>query len=151
VFDDPAMPGSKLFIKAKNNLAADTKALRYSFAVKTVGRDAKLGVDITAPFVVWDAEHVDVTANEALAAASGMVAGAAKQEACEFLLDRLAAGPVKVDDLTEEAKHNGIAIKDAAASKEGAGHQVAQGERPARRRMDVGAAADREHGGRWPV
>jgi putative DNA primase/helicase len=34
VFDDPAMPGSKLFIKAKNNLAADTKALRYSFAVR---------------------------------------------------------------------------------------------------------------------
>jgi hypothetical protein len=101
-------------------LTSAWESLRFNpsgICSKTVGRDAKLGVDITAPFVVWDAEHVDVTANEALAAASGMVAGAAKQEACEFLLDRLAAGPVKVDDLTEEAKHNGIAIKTLRRAK----------------------------------
>jgi hypothetical protein len=91
---------------AKNNLARDTKALRYSMGVKTVGRDAKLGVDINAPYIVWHGQHVEITANEAMLAGGGHTA---KREAREFLLDRLEAGPVKADDLIDEAKQEGIA------------------------------------------
>jgi hypothetical protein len=58
-------------VKAKNNLARDTKALRYGIGVKTVGHDSKLGVDITAPFIVWHPQHVEITANEAMQAAEG--------------------------------------------------------------------------------
>jgi AAA domain-containing protein len=39
VLDDPEDKNSKLFVKAKNNLARDTKALRYGMGVKTVGHD----------------------------------------------------------------------------------------------------------------
>ena len=106
VLDDPEDKDSKLFVKAKNNLAKDTKALRYGMNVKTVGRDTKLNVDITAPFIVWYPQHVEISANEAMQAASGHTA---KREAREFLLDRLEAGPVNSDDIIEEAKQEGIA------------------------------------------
>jgi putative DNA primase/helicase len=105
VLDDPEDKNSKLFVKAKNNLAPDTKALRYGMGVKKVGHDARLSVDIEAPFIVWHPQHVEITANEAMQAASGHTA---KREAREFLLGRLEAGPAKADDIFEEAEQNGI-------------------------------------------
>jgi putative DNA primase/helicase len=107
VLDDPNDRDSKLFVKAKNNLARDAMALRYSFSTKVVGHDARLGIDIVAPFIAWDAQHVDVTADDAMRAADGRP-GDAKREARDFLLYRLIAGPVKADDLFEEAKQEGI-------------------------------------------
>jgi putative DNA primase/helicase len=108
VLDDPEDNTSKLFVKAKNNLARDARALRYSIGVKIVGRDARLKKDIDAPFIVWHPQHIEVTANEAMQAAAGQ-SGYAKREAREFLLERLEGGPVKADDVLEEAKQNGIA------------------------------------------
>jgi AAA domain/Bifunctional DNA primase/polymerase, N-terminal len=104
VLDDPENKDSKLFVKAKNNLAPDKKALRYGMGVKTVGRDERLGVDIDAPFIVWHPQHVELTANEAMQAAAGQ-SGYAKREAREFLLERLRDGPVKAEDIYEEAEH----------------------------------------------
>src|SRR6516164_630461 len=108
VIDDPEIKDAKLFVKAKNNLARDTKALRYGIGVKTVGHDAKLGVDINAPFIVWHPQYVEITANEAMQAAGSHTA---KREAREFLLERLEAGPANSEDLIEEAKQEGIAEK----------------------------------------
>jgi putative DNA primase/helicase len=108
VLDDPEDKNSKLFVKAKNNLAPDKKALRYGFGVKTVGHDPKLNVDIDAPYIVWHPQHVELTANEAMQAATGQ-SGYAGREARDFLLDRLEGGrQVKADDLFEEAEQNGI-------------------------------------------
>jgi putative DNA primase/helicase len=107
VLDDPEDKNSKLFVKAKNNLARDTKALRYGMGVKVVGHDQRLGVDIEAPFIVWHPQHVEITANEAMAA--GGQSAYAKREARELLLDRLEDGPVRADDILDEAKQNGIA------------------------------------------
>src|SRR5262249_22575727 len=89
VVDDPENKECKLFVKAKNNLSPHKKALRYGMGVKTVGHDPKLGVDITAPYIVWHSQHVEITANEAMQAAEGRTA---KREAKEFLLERLEAG-----------------------------------------------------------
>jgi hypothetical protein len=114
VLDDPEDKNSKLFVKAKNNLARDAKALRYGMGVKKVGHDAKLGVDINAPYIVWHAQHVEITANEAMAAAGGHTA---RREAKEFLLERLEGGPVKADDIIEEAKQEGIAEKTLRRAK----------------------------------
>src|SRR5215831_7575161 len=105
VLDDPEDKDNKLFVKAKNNLARDPKALRYGMGVKNVGYDRRLGVDIEAPFIVWHPQHVEITANEAMQAAEGRTR---KREAKEFLLERLEAGPVDSDDITEEAKQEGI-------------------------------------------
>jgi hypothetical protein len=114
VLDDPEDKDSKLFVKAKNNLAKDTKALRYGIGVKTVGHDAKLGVDINAPYIVWHPQHVEITANEAMQAAGSHTA---KREAREFLLERLEAGPANSDDIIEEAKQEGIAEKTLRRAK----------------------------------
>jgi hypothetical protein len=108
VLDDPEDKNNKLFVKAKNNLARDTKALRYGMGVKIVGQDPRIGVDIEAPFIIWHPQHVEVTANEVMQAAAGQSAYA-KREAREFLLERLEAGPGKADDILEEAKQEGIA------------------------------------------
>ena len=114
VLDDPDDKDCKLFVKAKNNLARDTKALRYGMGVKTVGHDPKLGVDITAPYIVWHPQHIEITANEAMQAAEGRTR---KREAKEFLLERLEAGPVDSDDIIEEAKQEGIAVMTLRRAK----------------------------------
>jgi hypothetical protein len=46
-------------------------------------------VDITAPFIVWHPQHVEITANEAMQAATGQTA---KRAARDFVLERLEAG-----------------------------------------------------------
>src|SRR5262245_50036826 len=61
VVGDPEAKQRKLFVKAKNNLARDTKALRYGMGVRNVGHDAKLGVDIDAPYIVWHSQYVEIT------------------------------------------------------------------------------------------
>src|SRR5262249_5595946 len=83
-------------------------------SMKKVGHDPKLGVDITAPVIVWHPQHVEITANEAMQAAGGHTA---KREAREFLLERLEAGPVNYGDLIEEAKQEGIAEKTLRRAK----------------------------------
>jgi putative DNA primase/helicase len=110
VLDDPEDKNSKLFVKAKNNLAPDKKALRYGFGVKTVGHDTKLKKEIDAPYIVWH----EITANEAMAAAGGHTA---KREAREFLLGRLEAGPGGRDAVVEEAKEEGIAFATLKRAK----------------------------------
>jgi bifunctional DNA primase/polymerase-like protein/AAA domain-containing protein len=118
VLDDPEDKDSKLFVKAKNNLAPDKNALRYGFGVKTVGHDQKLGANIDAPYIVWHPQYVEITANEAMQATQGKTA---KREAREFLLERLQAGPVNSDDLIEEAKQEGIAKRTLDRAKKDLG------------------------------
>jgi len=97
--------------------------------VKTVGRDQKLGVDIDAPFIVWHPQYVEITANEAMAAAGSHTA---KREAREFLHERLKAGPVRADELVEEAKQEGIAEKTLRRAKK-----------------ELGVRSRKEHEGGW--
>jgi putative DNA primase/helicase len=107
--EDAEVEGRRLFVKAKNNLSPDSRALSYFTEGVHVGRDNDLHQDIIAPRVAWGTEHVNVTANDAMAANAACGASRhAKQEAQEFLKTRLAAGPVKSEDLFEEAKANSI-------------------------------------------
>jgi putative DNA primase/helicase len=119
VLDDPEDKNSKLFVKAKNNLAPDKKVLRYGMSVQTVGHDEKLGLDIDAPYIVWHPQYVEITANEAMEAGGG--GHTAKREAKEFLLERLEAGPVNSDDIVEEAKQEGIAKRTLDCAKKDLG------------------------------
>jgi putative DNA primase/helicase len=119
VVDDPENE-RRLFVKAKNNLAPDTKALSYSVTTKIVGDDKETG-DIWAPYILWGTEHVNVTMTEAMEAeASGTshssgteVRGAAK----EFLLEILASGPVRKREIDEAAKANCIAQRTLERAK----------------------------------
>src|SRR5262249_13174527 len=95
-------------VRAKNNLAKrDIPALAYGFGVKTVGFDRRLNKDITAPHIVWFG-HADVTASEAMQAATEQRAPSARDDAKRFLAELLANGPMSSKDIEEAAEANGI-------------------------------------------
>ena len=96
----------RLFLPVKNNLAAEPKGLAFRIEQALLP-----GTDILASRVSFDAEPVDITANEALAAAEG-VGGedgrSGKDEAAEFLRTVLADGPVAVKELERQAVEAGL-------------------------------------------
>lgn len=100
----------KLFLRAKNNLAPDHKALAYGFGVRAIGHDRQTGVTIEAPHIVWHPQHVDITATEAMeAAATGQTSHTqARDDAKKFLADILATGPVSKHEVEEAAEANCI-------------------------------------------
>jgi putative DNA primase/helicase len=110
VVDDTKVEHRRLFVKAKNNLAPDKRALSYMIGARNVGNDEETGEEIWAPHVEWGPEHVEVTATEAMQgeAAGGGPSRYALREATEFLQERLATGAGKVKEITEEAEANGI-------------------------------------------
>jgi hypothetical protein len=96
VIEDADNDKARLFVKAKNNLAPDKHALRFMVGTRHVGNDPDTNVEIWAPHVLWDSEHVEVTATEAMEAAEsgGGSARARRKEAEDFLRSKLASGPV---------------------------------------------------------
>ena len=112
---DDAENKRKLFVKAKNNLAAaGNKALAYRFGGREVGVDAKTGEAIFAPHILWEDNHVDVTAAEAMATAKSP---AARDEAKKFLTDTLANGPVLKAEIEDAADANGISERTLFRAK----------------------------------
>ena len=107
--------GRKLFMKAKNNLAPETKALAYGFGEKEVGEDRKTGEPIYAPHIVWHPKHVDVTTSEAMQADTR--SPAARDDAKKFLADLLAAGPVPAQEIEDAAEANCISARTLRRAK----------------------------------
>jgi hypothetical protein len=94
----------KVMVKGKNNHApSDQQALAYKFEVKDVGADPVSGVPIYASRIVWEPEHVDITALEAMAAANEGRAPGARDKAKKFLETELAAGPRLAKEMFEAA------------------------------------------------
>jgi putative DNA primase/helicase len=100
----------KLFVRAKNNLAAigSDKTLAFRFSSRIVGHDLETRLPIYAPQIVWEPKYVDVTAVEAMQAATQSKSPTARDDAKQFLLDLLARGPVSSNEIVEEAEANGI-------------------------------------------
>ena len=93
VVDDVEVEHRRLFVKAKNNLSPDNNALSYMTGARKVGEDEETGEEIFAPYIIWGAEHVKVTATEAMQAeAEGGHSKHARNEASEFLQSGLAGG-----------------------------------------------------------
>jgi putative DNA primase/helicase len=116
VVDDPENE-RKLFVKAKNNLAPDTKALSYAINA-VVGQDAKTGKDIWAPRVAWGLEHVEITATQAMEAeASGKSSANPRNAAKTFLAELLANGPVAKHEIEEAAAANCISLTTLKRAK----------------------------------
>jgi putative DNA primase/helicase len=105
VVDEPDSK-RRLFTKAKNNVATrETKALAYTLEGVIVGTDEETRESIVAPRVVWALDHVDMTADQALAAESGTGERmSAKDDAVEFLATVLADGPRAVREIEDEAR-----------------------------------------------
>jgi len=114
VVDDPENEKARLFVKAKNNLAPDKHALRFMVGTRKVGHDPDTKEEIWAPHVIWDTKHVEVTATEAMEAAEGGgTKAAARREAEEFLLSKLANGPARVKEVEDEARARDISVSGA--------------------------------------
>jgi hypothetical protein len=116
---DDAENKRKLFVKAKNNLAPDMAALSYTIDVFPVGHDPDTKAPISAPYVVWGAEHVNIDATEAMhAEETGIPKERPRDAAKKFLQDILAMGPVKQTEIQEAAKANLISMKTLRRAKQ---------------------------------
>jgi putative DNA primase/helicase len=116
---DDAENERKLFVRAKNNVAAKVKnkSLSYRFGAREVGTDRTTGTPIIAPYVLWSPEYVDVTAVEAMQAAADTKSPVARDEARKFLTEILAKGPVLKTEIEEAAAANGIAERTLFRAK----------------------------------
>jgi putative DNA primase/helicase len=116
---DDAENERKLFVRAKNNVAAKSKnqTLAYRFGGREVGKDEETGEQIMASHIIWETEYVDVTAVEAMQAAAETKSPAAKDKAIKFLRDILAKGPVLKTEIKEAAEANGISNRTLFRAK----------------------------------
>ena len=108
VTKDPENPARKLFMPAKNNLAADMGGLAYSIV------EAEKGSIVIA----WENEPVSMTADEALVPFEQDGERTATDEAKNFLRDYLVGGPRKVSEVQKEAKQAGISEKPLRCARE---------------------------------
>jgi putative DNA primase/helicase len=111
----------KLFVRAKNNDAAesDNQTLSYHFDVREVGVDPTTGKPIRAPFIVWDVGYVDITATEAMQAASENKSPGTRDTAKKFLLNILTDDrEVPVKEVKEAGEGNGISWRSMQRAKE---------------------------------
>jgi putative DNA primase/helicase len=87
---DPDDETRRLFLPVKNNLALLGKGLAFRLEQRMVGEP---GQEIVASSVIWEAEPVSITADQALHAADERGGGGGPgAEAEEFLRDALASG-----------------------------------------------------------
>jgi putative DNA primase/helicase len=105
---DANKTGRVLFTNPKNNPHARMPTLAYRIAELVVGQGQTTGEEIVGSHIVWDADPVDTTADQALAAAAGRRGGGggegtAKDEAVDFLRRALANGPVPTRDIQRQA------------------------------------------------
>jgi hypothetical protein len=88
--------------------------------VNEVGFDAKLNKPICAPFIVWESDYVDITANEAMQAASENRAPGQKDKAKQFLSDLLtvAGGAAPVKEIVDAAAAELISKRSLERAKD---------------------------------
>jgi hypothetical protein len=101
----------KLFVRAKNNDAAesDNQTLAFHFDVRQVGIDPDNQELIKASYIIWDQGYVDVTATEAMQAASENKSPGERDKAKNLLLEILSdSGEALVDDIKDTAEGHGI-------------------------------------------
>ena len=87
--------GRRLLLHAKNNLAPAPRGLAYSIEERIVQ-------GIVSSHVVWEGEHVDMSADDAMQQDRGRQAPD-REQAEKFLREVLASGPVKQSEIKDEA------------------------------------------------
>jgi transcriptional regulator of acetoin/glycerol metabolism len=74
-------------------------------------------IRVRAPFIVWEPDYGDVTATEAMQAASENKSPGVRDEAKKFLLAILANGPVAKGEIEDAAKAEGISERTLYRAK----------------------------------
>ena len=113
VIEDADQDGRRLFLHAKNNLARPPQGLAFRL------EQCLVGGDILASRILWDAEPVGITADEALSAdAAGNETRTAKAEAMELLQGALAGGPMPAKEVVRIAHEHGLTAKAVRSARE---------------------------------
>jgi putative DNA primase/helicase len=102
VVEDQGDPDRKLFLHAKNNLAAPPQGLAYRLEQRLAG-----DTGIVASNLFWESEPVTLRADQALAAgrgAQGSHEATATDDCASFLEAVLADGPIAVVEIEKEAR-----------------------------------------------
>jgi AAA domain len=119
VVADPDDATRRIVVRAKNNLspASSDGALAYKFHERWVAEDS--GVDITAPYIEFESEYVDISATEAMEAAVNNRSPVQRRDAEDFLRLLLADGPVEARQIFQEAEDNRVAERTLNRAKNG--------------------------------
>lgn len=107
VAKDKENPQRRLFMPLKNNLGTDVSGFAYSVeSFRLEGTDPP----IETSHVMWEAEQVTITAEEAFATGDGRVAeqSTSIDEAKEFLIDILRDGQMESKAIDKQAASAGI-------------------------------------------
>jgi putative DNA primase/helicase len=112
------MPRTKVdacLSRQKNNLAPLGKGLAFRLTQHIVSDGAAV-----ASCVVWESEHIEITADQALRAADERGAGGQRpgDEAADFLRSALGSGPMPVSQLKDDAAGIGLAWRTIRRAKE---------------------------------
>jgi AAA domain len=132
----------RLFLPVKNNLAPLGKGLAFRLEQPLVADG------IVGSSVVWEAEPVTITADQALQAtdAQSTGKGSAGAEAEELLRNALATGPVAMKDIQAEAKEAGLSWATVRRAKDRLGVEAERESHESARWADT--AVDGAAGGR---
>jgi putative DNA primase/helicase len=119
VIEDAEHDGRRLFLHAKNNLTRPPQGLAFRLGQCLVGNG------IVASHILWDAEPVAITANEALAAdAAGTDIRTNKAEAMELLRVVLAEGPVPAAEVNRTGREHRLTAKAIRSAREALGVKI---------------------------
>jgi hypothetical protein len=113
-------PDSKrqLLVRGKNNLARrDDRALAFRIDAREVGKDWRDGLPVEAPFLIWEAGYVDITATEALQAVTENKSTGSRSTAKRFLQQMLRDGPALVSEIEAAARAERIASRTLDRAK----------------------------------
>jgi DNA polymerase bacteriophage-type len=99
-----------LLVRGKNNLAPkDQKALAFNIELGDGGIDPETGAAIEAPYIIFAQEPVDVTASEAMQAASENKTPGERDKAKQILFTMLSDGQeMLVDEIKDHCEGYGI-------------------------------------------
>jgi hypothetical protein len=118
VINDPDN-SRKFFVRAKNNIVKfGQKSLAFWFAEREAGISKRTGKTLIRPHIVWADKSVDISANEALQAASETKSSSALTEAKQFLERLLNNGPISSNAVYEAAKEHGISKASLRRAKD---------------------------------
>ena len=126
VLEDPDDPTRRLFLHAKNNLAAPPQGLAFRLEQKLIG---EVGKRMFASCVKWEAEPVDMTADAAMAS-GGAAEGEGKLEAAEeFIKEVLTPGQhVSVNEFNKQAEALGISKRTLRRARAKLGVKALKGD-----------------------
>ena len=113
IIEDAEDTARRLFLHVKNNLAPPPPGLAFRV------EQAPLNIaGIIGSHIVWEADSVSVTADQAISASKSQDSAPSLQEAQQFLVDIIGCDGMKVKDIEKEAKEAGLSWATVRRAKD---------------------------------